>query len=140
VHATIADKAAVPFWRGSGAEAHRREAMSAYLEQETATFYTGRELQVRRTCQPILTMGPTDPGEPRSNHGGHLSTRRATTADAPRTGNDRADGGPSVGRRRLGLVLGLSGGVESRLPAGLGLVAEEGLLGREDEPFPRLVR
>jgi heme-degrading monooxygenase HmoA len=33
-------------WRASEAEAHRREAMSAYVEQESETFYTGRELQV----------------------------------------------------------------------------------------------
>ena len=33
-------------WRGSEAEAQRREAMSAYVEQESESFYTGRELQV----------------------------------------------------------------------------------------------
>ncbi len=33
-------------WRASDAEAHRREAMSAYVEAESETFYTGRELHV----------------------------------------------------------------------------------------------
>ena len=46
----------------------------------------------------------------------------------------------SVEQRGLCRALGLSGGVEGRLPAGLGLLAEEGLFGRKDEPFPGLVR
>ena len=33
-------------WRASGAEGHRREAMSAYVEQESEDFYRGHELQV----------------------------------------------------------------------------------------------
>jgi len=45
----------------------------------------------------------------------------------------------SVGQRGLRLAFGLSGGVESRLPAGFGFVAEEGLLGGEDEPFPGFI-
>jgi heme-degrading monooxygenase HmoA len=33
-------------WRASEVEAQRREAMSAYVEQESEDFYTGRELRV----------------------------------------------------------------------------------------------
>ena len=33
-------------WRASEAESHRREAMSAYVEQESEDFYTGRALRI----------------------------------------------------------------------------------------------
>jgi hypothetical protein len=46
----------------------------------------------------------------------------------------------SVGQRHLGSPLCRASGLEARLPAGLGLLAEERLFRREDEPFPGLVR
>jgi heme-degrading monooxygenase HmoA len=33
-------------WRASDAERHRRQAMSAYVEQENEAFYKGRELRI----------------------------------------------------------------------------------------------